>query len=131
MIVTMSTLKRFTRAVGLAFHRMDVQALVTSLAGVCRVDCNQFHAILNALVAQKQSQLIVGKYDRNPLTTTQQCQADGLILLSEVKNPSVVICRSWAKRFHRVPFQLRSFSVSSDSSANQTEREYLGKPGFE
>lgn len=36
---------------------MDVQALVAGLAGVGRVDCNQFHAILHALVAQKQSQL--------------------------------------------------------------------------
>jgi hypothetical protein len=57
MIVAMPTLERFTTSIGLAFYRIDVQTLVASLAGVVRVNCNQLHTILHALVAQKQSQL--------------------------------------------------------------------------
>ena len=57
MIATMPTLERFTTPIGLAFHWMNVQTLVARLRRICRVNCNQFHPVLHALVAQKQPQL--------------------------------------------------------------------------
>jgi hypothetical protein len=54
---TMSTRKLFTTPIGFTANGMDMVAIVTSLAGISRVNKNKMYTMFNRFVDQELSQL--------------------------------------------------------------------------
>ena len=62
--------------------------------------------------------LIVAKVQLDPLSATQQGQADRPILFSKKEDPSIIVCTGWTESFDRLSFKLGGFAIRANPSAH-------------
>jgi N-acetyltransferase len=65
---------------------------------------------------------IVSSMELNPFSATHQGQANLMVFLSVVKDPSVVICTRGSEAFYRLLLQLGSFAVCRDSGTDSNRK---------
>lgn len=83
---TMTTLKPLATPIGLIGGGVNVQALVTSLRGITRIDGNNFHASTQSFVTNKQSQLV-----KSPTVRPSSLRFGSGLLVCSVPNPCQIL----------------------------------------